>query len=60
MLFSTESLFVVVATFALVVSLMILGLVSTGLQEADDPSESSPDDLTGFEKRHTHRTDIRR
>lgn len=33
-------------------------MVCVSLQEADDPSESRPEDLSEFEKRHVHRTDI--
>ena len=46
------------ATVVLIISLEAFGLLSTGLQEADDPSESRPEDLTEFEKRHTHRADV--
>lgn len=33
-------------------------MVCVSLQEADAPSESRPEDLSEFEKRHVHRTDI--
>lgn len=43
--------------------LMLLAMLSVSalcvsLQEADDPTETRPEDLSEFEKRHVHRTDI--
>ena len=59
MVFNTFTICVVLAAFALVIGFLAWALLSTGLQEADDPSESRPEDLTNYEKRHTHRSDIR-
>ncbi|NNE00347.1 MAG: hypothetical protein HKN47_23765 [Pirellulaceae bacterium] len=51
----------VVIAAALIIAISVFwGFLSTGLQEADDPSESRPEDLSAFEKRHTHRPDVRR
>jgi len=60
MVFNTITVLMMVAVVVLVVGLVAWGLVSTGLQEADDPSESGPEDLTEFEKRHTNRSDVPR
>lgn len=46
------------AAVALIIGAVYWALLSVGLQEADDPDESNPEDLTEFEKRHTHRSDI--
>jgi len=42
-----------------VIGAFYLALLHIGLQEADDPSETRPEDLTKFEKRHVHRADLR-
>lgn len=33
-------------------------MLSVGLQEASDPAECPLEDLSAFEKRHVHRSDI--
>lgn len=60
MVFNTITISVLVVAVALVVGVVFWALLSTGLQEADDPTESRPQDLTQYEKRHTHRTDVPR
>lgn len=47
-------------TFLVVMLTAVLAflIISVSLQEANDPSESRPEDLTEFEKRHVHRTDL--
>lgn len=52
------TLFLLVAAVALIVGALHWTLTSVGLQEADDPNESSPEDLTDYEKRHTERSDV--
>jgi len=58
MILNAMSVFVMVAAVAVIIGAVYWGLMSVGLQEADDPHESDPEDLTEFEKRHTHRSDI--
>lgn len=48
-----------------VAGLILLAMISVSaicvsLQEAGDPSEARPEDLSEFEKRHVRRTDIPR
>jgi hypothetical protein len=64
--FSPRNMTMTVFTISIVVAAMIvvfgalsLALLSVGMQEADDPSETRPEDLTGYEKRHVHRADMR-
>ncbi|MCA9216686.1 MAG: hypothetical protein KDB27_26635 [Planctomycetales bacterium] len=60
MVLNTISVLVAVFVVALIAGVVFWGLLSTGVQEADDPTESRPEDLTEYEKRHTHRSDVRR
>lgn len=55
---STMTLFAMVAAVVVILGGLYWALMSVGLQEADDPHESDPEDLTEFEKRHTHRSDV--
>lgn len=51
--------YVLVGLAGLMLLAAIAGItVCVSLQEANDPSESSPEDLSEFEKRHVHRSDI--
>jgi hypothetical protein len=58
MLFNAMTVFVLVGALAVIIGALYWTLMSVGLQEADDPHESDPGDLTEFEKRHTHRPDV--
>jgi hypothetical protein len=55
-----NSLFIVaIAASALVVfGALYFTLRDIGLQEANDPVESRPDDLTEYEKQHVDRPDV--
>ena len=64
--FSPRNMTMTVFTISILIAAMIvvfgalsLALLSVGMQEADDPSETRPEDLTGYEKRHVHRVDMR-
>ncbi len=41
-----------------VVGALYLALRNIGLQEADDPTESHPEELTKYERRHVQRPDV--
>ncbi len=58
MVFNAITVSAMVAAAALIVGVLYWTLFSVGLQEADDPDESEPEDLTEFEKHHTHRPDV--
>ena len=58
MLLNAMILFLMLAAVVVIIGALYWALVSVGLQEADDPHESDPEDLTEFEKRHTHRSDV--
>ncbi len=58
MVFNAITISLMLAAVALIIGAVYWALLSVGLQEADDPQESNPEDLTEFEKRHTHRTDV--
>ncbi|WP_164101287.1 hypothetical protein [Candidatus Laterigemmans baculatus] len=44
----------------MVAALISFLVISVSLQEANDPVECPPEDLSEFEKRHVHRADILR
>lgn len=51
--------YVLITLAVLMLMAVIAGItVCVSLQEANDPSESSPEDLSEFEKRHVHRPDV--
>lgn len=58
MVLNVISIAVMVGSILLVLAVVYWGLLSVGLQEADDPDNTRPEDMTEFEKRHTHRTDV--
>ncbi len=58
MAFTAFTTTVIIGSAALIIGALYWALLSVGLQEADDPHESDPDDLTEFEKQHTHRSDV--
>ncbi len=58
MFFDTMTVLLLLAAFGMLVGILYWTLRSVGLQEAGDPQESDPEELTEFEKRHTHRSDV--
>ena len=52
------TLLVVIASGIVILGAVYMALLQIGLQEADDPEESHPEDLTEYEKRHVHRSDV--
>ena len=58
MLLNAMIVFLMLAAVVVIIGALYWALVSVGLQEANDPHESDPEDLTEFEKRHTHRSDV--
>ena len=42
-----------------VIGSLYLALVHIGLQEANDPTETRPEDMSKYERRHVHRADGR-
>jgi hypothetical protein len=58
MVFDAFTLSLMLAAVALIIGAVYWAILSVGLQEAGDPDESDPEDLTEFEKRHTDRPDV--
>ena len=51
--------YLLLATFGLILfGLLFAGVLLVGLQEAGDPTESRPEDLSSFEKHHVRRSDM--
>lgn len=49
---------VLIATATIFLTLLFIMLTLVGLQEANDPDESHPEELTRFEKEHVDRPDV--
>lgn len=47
-----------VVAMIVVLGALFLALRNIGMQEANDPSETRPEDLTKYERRHVHRADV--
>ena len=51
--------YLLLVTFGLILfGLLFTGILLVGLQEAEDPTESRPEDLSQFERHHVHRSDL--
>ena len=53
------TLMVLLVAAAVVLGALYFALRNIGLQEAEDPTESHPEELTNYEREHVHRADVR-
>ena len=52
------SVMIMIAALLVVFAALYFTLFRIGLQEAGDPTESRPEDLTEYEKQHVDRADV--
>lgn len=52
------SVLIMIAALFVIFAALYLTIFRIGLQEAGDPAESRPEDLTEYEKRHVDRPDV--